>query len=114
MFCPKCYASDHPDKGDKFVVFGSTDKIFHPHIVHHNVGVRNYGYTPHIISFSQPLTMEGNKVKLTISCGVCQTSYYYEKQALHLVFKEVGFMTISLRDFKALLMKWTNTGYELL
>lgn len=114
MFCPKCYASGHPQKGDRFVVFGSTHKIFHPKICHCDIPVRDRGFTPHIISFSQPLTMEDDKVKLTCSCGVCETTYRLKRQNIYFTFTEVKFMTISMRDFKALLMSWTNTGFELI
>ena len=112
MFCPKCDAEGHPKVGDSFVVFGSEAKKYHPrYCTSHTITI---GYTPHIISFTQPLTMKDGNIQLTVTCGVCGASFIYKDPNIAYTFTGTHFIYVSKNDFKALLMSWTNTGYEII
>ena len=111
MFCPWCNAHGRPQKGDRFVVYGSNAHDFHGRFCHQDGYT---GFTPHIISFDRPLVYKDGKIQLTKTCGVHGASYRIENQKLIFDFKDVEYFYISPEDFKALMMKWLNTGYEII
>lgn len=113
MYCPQCHSKGNPHKGDKFVVWGSTEQNFHARICHHDVG-KLIGFTPHLITFLDPVNIIGGKVDISVSCGVCETSYYHKDGYVYFVFKNVRYIQLEHNDFQALLDKWTNTGFELI
>lgn len=110
MFCPECLAHDRPSKGDKFVVYGSSKMAFYPRECHHD-GIK--GFTPHIITVSEPLKVRDNLVEVVACCGICGSSYTYDKQQISFSFKP-HFVRLTFIDFQALVMRWVRTGYEII
>lgn len=110
MYCPRCNASDHPTKGDVFIVYGSKRKTLMQRIAQW-YGVK--GYTPHIISFDQPLKMKDGKVEIIVSCGVCEMVYDYIDMEAVFVIKKAHVIHLPKKDFDALVLYCKHLGYDI-
>lgn len=111
MFCPKCYRANHPIAGDKFVVYGTHRETLHEKVAHQD-GLP--GYTPHLITFKVPEIYKDGKIELIVCCGVCEAGYTWKKQQIYFYFKEARYIYLPYDDFQALVLRWKNTGLELI
>lgn len=110
MYCPICNAHDRPTKGSPFVVYGSTRKRYMQRIAEW-YGV--IGFTPHLITFEQPLKTKGNDVQITFSCGVCEIIYDYIDSQPVFVIKGSHKIWLPKKDFNALLFDCKDLGYTI-
>jgi hypothetical protein len=113
MYCPRCNAREHPYKGDLFVVFGTTRQHLLVRKTHIN-GTK--GFTPHLISWDEPLLFEDGKVKCSICCGIngCGVEVDPTQDDMaEITFIKAEFIYLMQHDFIALRDRFKNSGYEI-
>jgi hypothetical protein len=111
MFCIRCFRKNRPQKGNKFIVFGASSNKLRSKLCH---GDGCAGFTPHIVSFANPLVIKNGKVEIYVSCGVCGVFFKYDNMQDNFIFRSFEALYLTKSDFNALLALWTNTGYEII
>lgn len=111
MFCPHCNARSSPQKNEYFIVWGSTRQDFFIKKSHQE-GIS--GYTPHIISFTDPPEKQDGKCKLVICCAMHGCGVHISQSDQSFTFERTQIILLELHDFIALTTKWKNSGFELI
>lgn len=115
-FCKECWLKGRPQKGERFMVFGTTSQLFKERFAHHD-GIK--GFTPHLYSIEIPyrLDSEGrvlvNRTCLIDGCGISIGSLRRDGKYT-IEFTSVSQSTLSVIAADALITNWRSTGYELL
>lgn len=117
MFCEHCCDKERPLGGDYFALFGHTRNDY---IVTRCVKTCNHkdvGYTPHLISLDK--TTDDYVIISTLcgmnTCGIFLTPSKNDAHKVDIAFYENKVKTFQLShiEFKALMLKWKMTGYEI-
>lgn len=114
MYCPYCGKRSRPQKGDSFVVFGTTSQCLMPR-KSHRWGVR--GFTPHLILWEEPLIVMDGLVCVTVCCAMENCGIHIKdgstKKQAYVDWLRAEYCYLTERDFAALMYKFKNTGYEI-
>ena len=120
MFCPACYQRRKPARGELFVVYNHDHECLA--IKENHVSSVN-GFTPHLVSWEEPLEVKDGKVQLSACCGVNFCGVYVDPKdfkhaepgvATEIQFIKTEFIWLPVDEFVALKDKWRgNTGYNL-
>ena len=116
LFCASCFKQKAPRKFQKFLIF----RYDHQQLavrINHQDGI--WGFTPHIIQYSEPILIVDGKVTVQTCCGMegCGVTITDPKEdgGLYTVrFDVVKDLELPYNELLALEFVWRNTGYEII
>lgn len=112
MYCPTCNSHDRPRKGDRFVVYAGTRQDFFVKKAHQD-GIK--GFTPHIITYFEPFKIEDGLIPILVHCGVCDVHIDPKQNDVYsILFNDGTIYRIPERELLTLILRWKNTGFELI
>lgn len=115
-FCLKCWQQERPNKGDRFIVYGTDHQEFKIKTAH-QPGLK--GFTPHLYTIQFPyLVLEDGKILalktcLMHGCGI-EIGEKRKDEKFALEFLTATEVALSRVSIDALVSLWKGTGYELL
>ena len=115
MFCKHCHAHDRPKQGQIFVVCGHDRQMLFIRQAHQD-GI--CGYTPHIISYTNPIEIIEGLVEIHYSCAIhgCGITIGDERPNgnYDIRFDRIQTLKLPVNDFQSLISDWRRSGYELI
>ena len=115
MFCKHCHAHDRPKQGQIFVVWGHDRQMLFIRQAHQD-GI--CGYTPHIISYQNPIQIVEGTVAIECACGIhgCGITVGDKRPngSYDILFNRIEKLRLPPSDFHSLINNWRRSGYELI
>ena len=115
MFCKHCHAHDRPKQGQIFVVWGHDRRMLFIRQAHQD-GI--CGYTPHIISYQNPIQIVEGTVAIECACGIhgCGITVGDKRPngSYDILFNRIEKLRLPPSDFHSLINNWRRSGYELI